>query len=47
MGSFNLLAAQRMSKPSEIKFFEIYPHPPPLSDEGEVTHAASVHWDRK
>jgi hypothetical protein len=47
MESFNLLAAQRMSKPPEIKFFEIHPHPLPLPDEGEVTHAASVHQDRK
>jgi len=29
-----------MSKPPEIKFFEIHPHP--LPDEGEVTDAAPV-----
>jgi len=42
MGSFNLLAAQRMSKPPEIKFFEIHPHPLPLPDEEEATDAAPV-----
>jgi hypothetical protein len=42
IGSFNLVAAQRMSKPPKIRFFEIHPHPPPLPREGEATDAASL-----
>ena len=45
-GELNLLPAQRMSKPPEISFFEVYPQPS-LSRKRKAIHAALVIGQRE